>query len=114
MLDGCLEREIAMTAVDIHVAKEFSKYPSGRTRSDSRYSGEEFRERFLISPLRQGKKVNIFLDGTLGYGSSFLDEAFGGLIRKDMFAVGALESQLHLITKYSDLDWEIWSYIRGS
>lgn len=66
----------------IHVAKEFSKTPGGRYREDGPHSGEEFREDVLIPMLKVHDKLDIFLDGARGYPSSFLDEAFAGLVRK--------------------------------
>ena len=68
---------------DINIAKEFSEYPAGRFYSDGDASGQEFREKFLVPLLKQGKdRISINLDGTEGYGSSFLEEAFGGLVRE--------------------------------
>jgi hypothetical protein len=43
-------------------------------------SGEEFRE-WIIRELNHDPELTINLDGTIGYGSSFLEESFGGLIR---------------------------------
>lgn len=70
-----------MTKKSITVAKDFSRVPSGRKRTDGPYSGEEFRDDILYPALKEFDKVEVVLDGTLGYGSSFLEEAFGGLIR---------------------------------
>lgn len=43
-------------------------------------SGEQYRN-VIIDAVLSGDEVIIDLDGTEGYGSSFLEEAFGGLIR---------------------------------
>lgn len=67
----------------ITVAKDFSSTPGGRYIKDGKFSGEEFRS-FLINKLESLKgneKLEIDLDGGFGYGSSFLEESFGGLIR---------------------------------
>lgn len=47
------------------------------------FSGEEFREDYLEKYFKDesSKKIQIILDGTAGYSTSFLDEAFGGLAR---------------------------------
>ncbi|CAI1509341.1 STAS-like domain-containing protein [Serratia fonticola] len=45
-------------------------------------SGEEFRE-WLEKELKKSSDLTVDLDGTEGYGSSFLEESFGGLIRND-------------------------------
>ncbi|MFY1894728.1 STAS-like domain-containing protein [Achromobacter xylosoxidans] len=65
----------------IEVAQQFSRYPGGRFFEDGPYSGQAFRERFLLPPLARGEEVKVVLDGARGYGSSFLEEAFGGLVR---------------------------------
>ncbi len=44
-------------------------------------SGEEFRDKFLVPALQQHEPLLIEMDGTAGYPPSFLEEAFGGLIR---------------------------------
>lgn len=66
----------------IDVASDFSRTPGGRYYSDGPASGEKFREEFLLPALKQHEIVTINLDGTRGYPSSFLEEAFGGAIRK--------------------------------
>ncbi len=65
----------------IDVAREFTRYPAGRFKDDGPYSGQRFREEFLVPVLDSGEKISLRLDGTAGYGSSFLEEAFGGLVR---------------------------------
>ena len=71
----------AMTQTkEIDVARNFTPYPVGRTRSDGRHSGEAFRDDYLVPALKAGA-VTVAMDGAKGYGSSFLEEAFGGLVR---------------------------------
>lgn len=61
---------------------DFSEFPGPRYESLGPHSGEEFRLKVLIPAINQyGGKITVNLDGAFGYGSSFLDEAFGGLIR---------------------------------
>lgn len=68
------------------ISREFSKTPGPRFRKEGKYSGEEFREKilepFFQRALDQGKKLIVNLDGGAGYGTSFLEEAFGGLARR--------------------------------
>ena len=64
----------------LSVARDFSRYPGGRFKRISQNSGEEFRERLLEPAVKTGK-ITIDLDGVRGYGSSFLEEVFGGLVR---------------------------------
>lgn len=65
----------------IDIARDFSLEPIGRYVSDSPVSGEVFREHLLWPALCESQEVQVVLDGTEGYGSSFLEESFGGLIR---------------------------------
>jgi hypothetical protein len=65
----------------IEIAKDFSRYPSGRRIADGPHSGEKFREEFLVPALKTHDEVVIILDGVKGYPSSFTEEAFGGLVR---------------------------------
>lgn len=64
--------------------KDFSEFPGPRSPSIGPNSGEEFREEILIPAIKQNgvQELSVNLDGTYGYGSSFLEEAFGGLVRK--------------------------------
>src|SRR5437016_2515802 len=68
---------------------DYAPSPGGRYISDGPFSGEWFREEVLSPALsaaiQSGEKLTIELDGTSGYGSSFLEEAFGGLIRTRAF-----------------------------
>ncbi len=63
--------------------KDFSEFPGPRFRSIGPDSGEEFRETVLIPAIQENgiENISVNLDGTCGYGSSFLEEAFGGLVR---------------------------------
>ncbi|WP_237479404.1 STAS-like domain-containing protein [Lichenibacterium dinghuense] len=69
----------------ISVAQDFSRYPGPRYRRDGSFSGEQFREEILAPALRNavagGGRLHVLIDGVAGYGSSFLDEAFAGLLR---------------------------------
>lgn len=70
-----------MEKIIINIANDFSRYPAGRYESDGPYPGELFRNKLLEPAVKKGFPFTIILDGTRGYGSSFLEEAFGGLIR---------------------------------
>jgi hypothetical protein len=96
----------------ISVARDFSKFPAGRFVTDGPFPGETFRDRILVPALRSASgKVVVDLDGTLGFGSSFLEEAFGGLVRLRNFTALGLKNVLRLQTSDSSLIAEIWGYI---
>jgi hypothetical protein len=70
--------------IEISIARNFTKTPGPRYKKDGKYSGEEFRESFLakyFSDPNDETEIIIDLDGVDGYPSSFLEEAFGGLVR---------------------------------
>lgn len=68
--------------------REFSVTPGSRYRDEGTkaHSGQEFREDILESKFQEALKAKIKLivdlDGTIGYGTSWLEEVFGGLARK--------------------------------
>ena len=100
--------------VEIRIAKEFSRVPAGRYRNDGPRSGEEFREEYLVPALKKNDKVVVYLDEVEGYGSSFLEEAFGGLVRVDGFTGESLHRLLTLETIDDAWKSEIWRYIDQS
>lgn len=77
----------------ITVVKDFNPKPYGRYPSDGEGCGENFRK-FLAPKLRSYKRVHVILDGYNRYGRSFLDEAFGGLIREEGFTYSDLKMRL--------------------
>lgn len=94
----------------IRVAQDFSRFPAGRLRKDAKHSGQAFREERLVPALRAGGEVVVDMDGTRGYGSSFLEEAFGGLIRTGEFTRSDLK-RLTIKTADPFLKVEIDQYI---
>jgi hypothetical protein len=88
----------------INVAEQFSRYPGGRFRAMGPFSGEEFRDDMLIPALRAAMAsssgpVVVVLDGAVGYPASFLEEAFGGLVRKKAFSPSELRQLLQVQTR---------------
>ncbi|KIM08768.1 MAG: hypothetical protein KU29_03315 [Sulfurovum sp. FS06-10] len=68
----------------INIAQEYTITPGARYITDGEFSGQDFREKFLepIFSNTPEEKVIVNLDGTMGYATSFLEESFGGLVRK--------------------------------
>ena len=83
----------------INIAKDFSDTPAGRDFSDGPNSGERFRDELLIPKLKNATKDHplvVSIDGLEGYASSFLEEAFGGIIRKTNYTYSWLNEVLHI------------------
>ncbi len=81
--------------ISITIANDFSKTPGPRLIVEGAFSGEKFRQEVLApkvaEALKDGKVLLVDLDGTAGYGTSFLEEAFGGLIRQDKYSCSDLK-----------------------
>ncbi|HRF22990.1 MAG TPA: STAS-like domain-containing protein [Chitinophagaceae bacterium] len=64
----------------INIAQQFTLTPGARYYTDGPKSGQEFYDVLLkksfIQSLEEGVKLKVILDGTDGYASSFLNEAF--------------------------------------
>lgn len=70
----------------ITIVNDFSKTPGGRKIEEGAFSGEAFLKDVLLPKYKDAvsndEKLEIDFDGTFGYSPSFLDESFGGLVRK--------------------------------
>ncbi|ENU4118521.1 STAS-like domain-containing protein [Pseudomonas aeruginosa] len=82
-----------MNTHTINVIKDFGKRPYGRYPEDGEWNGAKFRA-LLAEKLREFDHVHVNLDGYNRYGRSFLDEAFGGLIREEHFTYDFLQEHL--------------------
>ena len=83
-----------MTGHTIIIDRDFTHYPGGRYRRHGDFSGESFRDDLLVPALEANDHVTVVLDGVEGYASSFLEEAFGGLIRERGYSVDQVRRQL--------------------
>lgn len=91
-----------MEPIKIKISKDFSSTPGPRYIKEGDYSGEIFRKECLINNVTKAisdkNKIIIDLDGTAGYGTSFLEESFGGLIRENKFHYDDLENLFEFIS----------------
>lgn len=82
----------------IRVAQEFSATPGGRSPKNGPFSGQLFRESVLLPALRmvpdKFSRVIVDLNGADTYIGSFLEEAFGGLLRGPYSRYSELENKL--------------------
>lgn len=105
--------------IELKVAKDFSRTPGPRFIKEGDFSGELFRKTVLFpafeQALQQGAKLVVDLDHTAGYGTSFLEEAFGGLIRIEKLPYKKVIETLQLISKEEDyLIEDILHYIEDA
>lgn len=103
----------------IKIAELFTPYPGGRYSVGKNDSGQEFRDSILFPELKKaiegGYILIIDLDGVAGYSSSFLDEAFGGLVREYHMDKGTLAKTMNLVSEEDPycID-EIMEYIENA
>ncbi|RKV68070.1 MAG: DUF4325 domain-containing protein [Neisseria sp.] len=101
--------------VTLNVAQDFSRFPAGRYLSDGPYSGQAFLEQKLLPMLKTSDCLKIVLDGAMGYGSSFLEEAFGGLVRQKTWTLSELLRKIEIVSKDEPgLPDEIRGYMRDA
>lgn len=101
-----------MNTKTLNIEKDFTWAPAGRYRKHGDYTGQVFREDFLVPALNEASKVIVNLDGVIGYGSSFVEEAFGGLIREENFRKALLKEKLEIYSdEFPSIINEIWKYI---
>lgn len=97
-MDGGSPVTDAKEDIMIDIGSEFSPYPSGRFPKDGQFNGERFRLEHLAPALEKaiqaGSKVVVNIDGVRSFGSSFLEEAFAGLIRLKTFEKGVVLKHL--------------------
>ena len=87
----------------IVVGTDFSPAPMGRDMEHFPWGGEAFRKKLLEPALREYDRVVVDLAEVDGYGSSFLDEAFAGLIRHDGYSADQLKQKLVIMSSDATL-----------
>ena len=105
--------------ITISIAKDFSRIPGARFPQEGDHSGQEFRTQILLPKLREAisckDKLCVILDGTAGLGTSFLEEAFGGLIRVDNIPYQQIMDTLDLVSdEDEDYKDEIFQYLKDA
>ena len=100
---------------NINIGVDFSRTPLGRYHpKDGPNTGERFRNEFLAPALRSHPLVTVRIDQVEGYGSSFLEEAFGGLVRREGFTALDLKNRVKiecLNPEYEFYRAAIWRHI---
>ena len=100
--------------VKFDIGNDFNPFPGGRFIADGPASGEQFRNEFLAQLFKENDKVIISLDSAMGYGSSFLEEAFGGLVREKIIDKEVLLKKLELQSEQESIINSIIQYIKDA
>lgn len=86
----------------INIHNDFSRSPGPRYIDEGKNSGELFRRDVLFPAVAKALATNslltVELDGTSGYGTSFLEESFGGLIRENGLTLAQLNSVFRFVS----------------
>jgi hypothetical protein len=99
-----------MTTKTISLAVDFSPSPAGRFPDDGPYPGAVFRDSLLLPAIKTSEMVIVDMKGTELPGSSFLEEAFGGLVRAGL-TEHLLRAKLQLRSPRDSDPIRIWRYI---
>lgn len=100
-----------MSTHTISLSKDFSPSPAGRYPADGPYPGAVFRNNFLLPAIKSHDRVIVDMDGTEMAGSSFLEEAFGGLVREEHLRESVLREKLEVKSSRRSDSMRIWGYI---
>jgi hypothetical protein len=108
-----------MKDIFIKIKTDYSKTPGPRYVDEGEYSGELFRHDILypkfLEALKENVKIIIDLDGTAGYGTSFLEESFGGLIRVEKMKYKDIIDNMKIISNDEPYYKEdIYSYLKDA
>lgn len=99
----------------IKIATDFSRIPGARYPEEGDFSGQEFRNKVLLPQLKkaiqENVKLTIDLDGTAGLGTSFLEEAFGGLIREDKLDYAQIIETLEFVSEEDPIIYQKYIHI---
>jgi len=94
----------------INIGSDFSRDPAGRGDKNGKDNGKAFRETVLkkaVRNLHEGEKLVVILDDDVdGYGSSFLSEGFGGMVKCGYIKPDKLLDIL--VFKYKNPDFEFF------
>ena len=90
----------------IKILTDFSPTPGPRYIDEGKNSGEKFRKEVLfplvLNALENNENFIVDLDGTAGYGTSFLEESFGGLIRINSLDYNSIMKYMTIISEEED------------
>ncbi len=101
--------------VKIRICEDFTDTPGGRYITEGDFSGELFRNKILYPKLQEanGDKLIVDFDGCYGFGTSFLEEAFGGLVREYNIK-GLLNNLIMVSTEDESIPKLVTKYIRDA
>lgn len=100
-----------MKEFDVLRMLDYTDMPLGRNSKDGPKNGEHYRETVVVPALRASKVIEIDFDGVLGTAPSFLEELFGGLVRKGHISADELRKRVRVKYRYESVKQNIKKYI---
>ena len=92
----------------LDIAREFSPVPIGRSKDDGKRSAANFREDVLLPKIeraiKNGEILEVDFSGIAGIDPSFMDEAFGGLVRVHNLSSDNVLKSLRFVSKHPYFD----------
>lgn len=99
----------------INMTVDFSRLPGGIDEIEGTNTGEYFRKKFLIPVydycLIKDEELNINFASSHGFAASFLEEAFGGMVRTGYDGKTMLRKMNFLTSEEPLLEDQIVNYI---
>ena len=92
----------------LKISTDYSEFPGGRYSEDGLGNATDFREKYLIPMLEKNRPFMIDLNGVVSYPVSFIDEAFGGLVRMKRYT----SEQLMKLIKFHSTDENLLETVR--
>lgn len=96
--------------ITLHVA-DYTDMPLGRNEFDGPINGADYRDNILIPALDDYEFVTIDFSNVLGTAPSFLEEVFGGIIRKKYITATDLKRRLAIVYRLESVKKNINKYI---
>lgn len=96
----------------IYLAREWSPLPAGRNINENEYNGQDFRTKFLEPSLKEFDVVTVDIEGVIHMTSSFMEEAFAGLVRERVIEPGEFERRVKIVAESNGFfAFEIKKYV---
>lgn len=99
----------------LKISEDYTETPGARYIADGLFSGEDFRDNVLekkyLECLASNRKLIIDFDGGYGYSTGFLEESFGGMVRKGYHTTDLLNNIIFISTEEPSLINDITNYM---
>lgn len=99
------------TEITLDVSK-YTDTPIGRDSLDGPKNGADYRDNYVIPEFDRYQIVKLDFTKTMGTTPSFLEEVFGGIVRKRVLTPDELIRRTDVIYKYESVRRNVIKYIK--